>query len=1117
MVTAWMSNVSGLKSAEKQACIWAQAMAASADLVMLAESHLAPLHGFDKAARAAGFPVCLSSSLGTTRCGVVICGPSHLRADPWVWPDKWRGRVVSGVLHGRARQTLVIHAYFDVDSELERADLAAGIAERIAVASLPTIFGADFNAQPHELALDSLEVLCDYAHELVDVEYLSTATKCIDFFLTSQLTVVDVSAEQAVTEPHRSVRCRVELPSPGTFPTVVKAKAIVVPDDWEDRWLAERTPERKQSYDRMLGDGDVVGAWNCWCSSLESAAGVAEPTRHLGTRLVRKEMVHRGPDGQRQPVVERRLHRILRRLRQREETGPARGVDRAIRRSLHALVQEQVVVDTDPDDWGAMRNAIYDKLGSLAVEVVKQRVASWREGVAGGNLRSIHRSLAREKACVARAFGAPDGSVTSDPDAVMAAALEQWRRKQVGPLDTALAAEYRKRIAAHITPERLDPRISAPLTEKELLAAIRACGGTSTGPTQWRAEDLAKMPPDALREFTRLANVIRELGLWPEVLATQEICMIPKADESSTDLRPIGVTAVLARAIGRAVVRRYRDWARLVQPTDTYQSLIEVDGFISEAMLESRGFVLRLSDLSNCFSRIDPTLFRDAATALGMLAKDAALLCNVNVSRPTTVRLGNLASDWQAVLRGMCQGDPASPLAAAVLAGTHRRLLAVEVPHPAVKLGTYVDDRQLLAPDRIIMRTAVVALQELDRISGQMEDPKKEEGLSFGQTQELAPGDAAEKDHVDLLGVRFYLDEQGRVGLDAPRVMKRFDKLVTRLERLRSLARAAALSPKQIVAVISAQAGIARWDAGWLLWTDAMRKKVRGLIEGIMTNRGRFLGWRHRGAFWLSVQSGWSLDPLGIAVGSVINTIGKIMRSGAAALWCKVWNGVDAGMGAVSRGFHRHAREVLAEVGITAVFTLEPTPRAVLTLGTTSVSTAEPAPRMQHLAREAWRAHAVVTAATTRRKMPLHATSIDTEVWKRFSRGISKDQRVRAVRCWSAAEPCQARLKHLEPGMAARCWDCDDENPDTMHTMWLCPGSAACRLRHGLDLASVRAAAPPGADGTSFAQNGWLPAAHEAQSVPAAINMAVRILKFKMQVFHRQFVLLEACRRARWA
>ncbi len=189
----------------------------------------------------------------------------------------------------------------------------------------------------------------------VDVEYLSTETRCIDFFMTSQLAVLDVSVEQAVTEPHRSVRCRVELPSPGTFLSIEKAEAIVAPADWDDRWSAEWTAEKKQSYHRMLDDGDVVGAWNSWCTSLESSAGVADPIRHMGTRLRRKEMVHRGPDGQHQPVVERRLHRILRRLRQREETGPARGADRAIRRSLHALIREQVVLDVDPDDWGAMR------------------------------------------------------------------------------------------------------------------------------------------------------------------------------------------------------------------------------------------------------------------------------------------------------------------------------------------------------------------------------------------------------------------------------------------------------------------------------------------------------------------------------------------------------------------------------------------------------------------------------------------------------------------------------------------------------------------------------------------------------------------------------------------
>ena len=391
-VTLWMANVDGV--APKQDKVWARAFASGAEVVMLAETHLQDVNGLGRAARFAGFPACITSSLNQKSCGVAICGPQNLREDPWRWPPGLLGRVVSGILHGRLAQTLIIMTYFNVADEAARTEMANQVAERIARAGLPVIVAGDFNEEPHGRPLESLEAMCDYCHETVGYEYLSTPTRCIDYFMSNGVAVQEVCTEPEVTFPHCAVRCKVELPSSGSYATYRKAETIVPPEDWPQRWRDAWTCQA-QDFQHCLEQGEVVRAWDMWCSTLESSAGVRSPSRHLGTQLVRREMVHKGPDGSRQTCVERRLYRILRRLRQRREAGPTMELDRSIRRSLRALVREDVV-SGDPEDYDNMEKAIFDKLYEVAESVKKSRIAKWREDVAGGNLRSIHRSLAKQ-------------------------------------------------------------------------------------------------------------------------------------------------------------------------------------------------------------------------------------------------------------------------------------------------------------------------------------------------------------------------------------------------------------------------------------------------------------------------------------------------------------------------------------------------------------------------------------------------------------------------------------------------------------------------------------------------------------------------------------------------
>ena len=90
-----------------------------------------------------------------------------------------------------------------------------------------------------------------------------------------------------------------------------------------------------------------------------------------------------------------------------------------------------------------------------------------------------------------------------------------------------------------------------------------------------------------------------------------------------------------------------------------------------------------------------------------------------------------MASKWHETETGFCQGDPGSPLATALLAGVHSRALSAETKGKA-EMSTYVDDRKMMTETREDMAAATAILQELDRLSGQVEDPAKTEMATNG-------------------------------------------------------------------------------------------------------------------------------------------------------------------------------------------------------------------------------------------------------------------------------------------------------------------------------------------------------------------------------------------------
>ncbi len=73
----------------------------------------------------------------------------------------------------------------------------------------------------------------------------------------------------------------------------------------------------------------------------------------------------------------------------------------------------------------------------------------------------------------------------------------------------------------------------------------------------------------------------------------------------------------------------------------------------------------RQSDLSNCSTRLDVDLSKELAVLFGVRLEHSELLCP---QRPAIMKAGGAVGKWIVPERGMAQGDPVSPLAAALFA-----------------------------------------------------------------------------------------------------------------------------------------------------------------------------------------------------------------------------------------------------------------------------------------------------------------------------------------------------------------------------------------------------------------------------------------------------------------
>ena len=287
LLMANLQGIAGPKSTGKWQTLANRGRQLQSTLLCLSETHQAHRQaGRFAAAAAGGGWHGYAYSPGTGRAlGTAVLGPQHLRPDPHVWSDSLNGRITSAVLPCGISDLLVIGVYMPVgggEARLLRAEAAREIATRVACSDLPCILAGDWNCLPHAEELAPLTMLCDYAHELVDVRYQSSHDHCIDFALVRHLQVSQVFVDMKISD-HRSVFVEVDFPTGRQFDTLTRFPSIsLCADDWATAWN-QTWPQWNSSWAEAWQKKDVELLWQIWSDALEQAGGVASPMRHHGT------------------------------------------------------------------------------------------------------------------------------------------------------------------------------------------------------------------------------------------------------------------------------------------------------------------------------------------------------------------------------------------------------------------------------------------------------------------------------------------------------------------------------------------------------------------------------------------------------------------------------------------------------------------------------------------------------------------------------------------------------------------------------------------------------------------------------------------------------------------
>ena len=176
--------------------------------------------------------------------------------------------------------------------------------------------------------------------------------------------------------------------------------------------------------------------WQIWSDALEQACGVASPMRHHGTIAQKVELTWKGPGACRMNHVQRRLHRVWRRIRelvvQAERGRSDFHLLEICRRNLLTL-QAQGLLEL-PDlsssfDLQDIEDVVSKAIVDTNRKVANERFDQWVAEAKAPGLTKLFDCIGGKLRPSMRAVTGPNGTLSADPMVLQRHAQAQWARK----------------------------------------------------------------------------------------------------------------------------------------------------------------------------------------------------------------------------------------------------------------------------------------------------------------------------------------------------------------------------------------------------------------------------------------------------------------------------------------------------------------------------------------------------------------------------------------------------------------------------------------------------------------------------------------------------------------
>ena len=392
-----------------------------------------------------------------------------------------------------------------------------------------------------------------------------------------------------------------------------------------------------------------------------------------------------------------------------------------------------------------------------------------------------------------------------------------------------------------------------------------------------------------------------------------------------------------------------------------------------------------------------------------------------------------------------------------------RRAAVLRSEVPEVSLNTYVDDRTVCGPTCEGMHRAVALLTELDHLTGQAEDPFKEEMARVCPSDDMIQQfPRARSDHLDLLGIRLHFNDSApslRRGL----AELRFTDVLVVFEKWR----AASTSARRLcigwwsglrvflASTLLGRIPVSRRFSRWLPKLRCRCSLANGMLPGVtMAPRD---GYETRMASGTSCYSHFG----------VVSAARSLQQSKYSSDRYEVWNHSES----LRSSFAEALRECVCS------YAWEPTespyvvslPQGKFDLGMISQAS------LLHLLRQGWR-DMVMESHTSIRHECIDVPTIDVAPLHQFLAEATPGDKALAWRCVVAAEPSPERMAHVAGSQIQPiCPWCLAQDGTTMHLMWECQSARATELRakHNLCRADCHEFVAAATHRAAFLQNGW--------------------------------------------